>query len=162
MLAARTIESTAVLLQGGPEGAVVTVFEQEGEFARIRGADGRTGWVLAVTLVPLGGAASAAPSPGVVASTPVVRPTSPAAPAAPAGTAAPTSAPGPGSGRLRVMNTDGQGVALRAAPDGERLNSRGYAEGTVVTVLERSGTWTHIRGDDGRDGWVPTVTLGPT
>ena len=25
-----------------------------------------------------------------------------------------------------------------------------YAEGTTVTILERSGTWTHIRGDDGR------------
>ena len=53
-------------------------------------------------------------------------------------------------------------MALRASPDGDRLPGKGYDEGAVLTVLERQGAWTHIRGDDGREGWVPTVTLAPS
>lgn len=63
--------------------------------------------------------------------------------------------------RRRIVNTDGAGVALRSGPDGDRLRGKGYDEGVSVTILERSGPWTHIRGDDGRDGWIPTVTLTP-
>jgi SH3-like domain-containing protein len=148
--------------QGYAEGAVVTVFEQQGGWARIRGADGREGWVLAVTLAPTDGTAPvrSGATPATAASgppTPVVRATP--APAAVPARATPSAA---ASGRQRVVNTDGQGVALRAGPDGDRLPGKGYAEGTPVTVLERSGPWTHIRGDDGRDGWVPTVTLAPS
>lgn len=62
--------------------------------------------------------------------------------------------------RKRVVNTDGIGVALRASPNGDRLPGKGYDEGVTVTVLEQQGAWTHIRGDDGREGWVLTVTLG--
>ena len=65
------------------------------------------------------------------------------------------------AGRRRIINTDGQGVALRASPGGARLRGKGYDEGIIVNVLERSGAWSHIRGDDGRDGWIPTVTLAP-
>ena len=61
----------------------------------------------------------------------------------------------------RVVNTDGRGVALRASPGGDRLPTRGYNEGATVTALETSGEWTHIRGADGREGWVLSVTLGP-
>jgi uncharacterized protein YgiM (DUF1202 family) len=61
----------------------------------------------------------------------------------------------------RVTNTDAQGVALRDAPGGARLPAKGYDEGTVVTVLEQQGAWTRIRGQDGREGWVLSVTLGP-
>ena len=61
----------------------------------------------------------------------------------------------------RVTNTDGQGVALRDAPGGARQPAKGYDEGEVVTILEQQGTWTHIRGRDGRDGWVLSVTLAP-
>ncbi len=60
----------------------------------------------------------------------------------------------------RVTNTEGQGVALRASPGGDRLPGKGYDDGDVLTVLEQQGEWTHIRGADGRDGWVLTVTLG--
>ncbi|HLZ27272.1 MAG TPA: SH3 domain-containing protein [Chloroflexota bacterium] len=151
--------------QGYPEGALVTVFEQQGAWARIRGADGREGWVLAVTLAPTAGAGPAS-APAPPSGTPAPLPAGPAVPAlgstpVPAGVpAAPTPAAA-ASGRQRVARTDGLGVALRSAPNGDRLPGRGYAEGTTVTVLERSGAWTHIRGDDGRDGWVPTVTLAP-
>ena len=73
----------------------------------------------------------------------------------------PTAAPSPtGTARRRVVNTDGQGVALRDGPNGNRLPGKGYDEGATVTVLEQNGAWTHIRGDDGREGWVLTVTLG--
>jgi len=40
------------------------------------------------------------------------------------------------------------------------LPAKGYDEGVTVTLLEQDGTWSHIRGDDGREGWVLTVTLG--
>ena len=64
--------------------------------------------------------------------------------------------------RRRVANTDGQGVALRASPGGERLPGRGYDEGAVLTLLEQRGQWARIRGEDGREGWVLAVTLVPT
>ncbi|MBV9577701.1 MAG: SH3 domain-containing protein, partial [Chloroflexi bacterium] len=42
---------------------------------------------------------------------------------------------------------------------GQRLPGRGYDEGATVTVLQRQGEWTQIRGDDGRVGWVLSVTV---
>ena len=51
-------------------------------------------------------------------------------------------------------------MALRVSPGGYRLPGKGYDDGDVLTVLEQQGEWTHIRGADGRDGWVLTVTLG--
>jgi SH3-like domain-containing protein len=75
---------------------------------------------------------------------------------------APKSTPVPlGGAQRRVANTDGQGVALRDTPGGARLPAKGYDEGTVVMVLEQQGAWTHIRGQDGREGWVLSVTLAP-
>jgi hypothetical protein len=88
------------------------------------------------------------------------------APASQGSTPVPT-APGPSATlapaavRRHVANTDGQGVALRASPGGQRLPGKGYDEGAVVTELERRGAWAHIRGDDGREGWVLAVTLVP-
>jgi hypothetical protein len=76
--------------------------------------------------------------------------------------AATASSGAPLSGeQRRVANTDGQGVALRDGPGGGRLPAKGYDEGEVVTVLEQQGTWTRIRGQDGREGWVLSVTLSP-
>jgi hypothetical protein len=86
-----------------------------------------------------------------------------------AATAKPTVAPTPratptatvaGVAR-RVVNTNGRGVALRAAPDGDRLPGKGYDEGAAVMAFETVGQWTRIRGGDGREGWVLSVTLGP-
>ena len=65
-----------------------------------------------------------------------------------------------GGVRRRIVNTDGQGVALRASAGGQRLPGKGYDEGVTVTVLEQDGAWAHIRGDDGREGWILAVTLG--
>jgi hypothetical protein len=102
-------------------------------------------------------------NPIVTPPTPVVAPTATTVPALVA-----TPAPSPravtpttaGSGeRVRVANTDGIGVALRDGPGGQRLPGKGYDEGVTVTVLERQGEWAHIRGDDGREGWVLAVTV---
>ena len=38
--------------KGYDEGVTVTAFERSGEWTRIRGSDGRAGWVLSVTLAP--------------------------------------------------------------------------------------------------------------
>ena len=103
-------------------------------------------------------------NPLVTPPTPVVAPTATTVRAA-AATSAPTlRAVTPtvvaGSGeRVQVANTDGIGVALRDGPGGQRLPGKGYDEGATVTVLERQGDWAHIRGDDGREGWVLAVTV---
>ena len=98
--------------------------------------------------------------PASNAATATVTARSAATPAA-GSTAQATAADSALGNRRRIVNTDGAGVALRSGPDGDRLRGKGYDEGVNVTVLERSGPWTHIRGDDGRDGWIPTVTLTP-
>jgi hypothetical protein len=72
----------------------------------------------------------------------------------------PTATPAPEQAvRRKIVNTDGQGVALRASPGGPRLPGHGYDEGAIVTVLGVEGAWAHIRGDDGRQGWILAVTL---
>jgi len=104
-------------------------------------------------------------------STPLALPSTPQRPVIPA--SAPTAAAPPApisvtpavaplttGSQHRVTNTEGQGVALRASPGADRLPGKGYDDGDVLTVLEQQGEWTHIRGADGRDGWVLTVTLG--
>lgn len=85
--------------------------------------------------------------------------TQPAATAVP--TRAATATPVVSGQPRRVVNTDGRGVALRAAPGGDRLPGKGYDEGATVQAFEQSGAWTHIRGSDGREGWVLSVTLAP-
>ncbi len=88
--------------------------------------------------------------------------TLPAPTAAPAPTRAQATATASIAGqRRKIANTDGQGVALRASPGGERLPGHGYDEGDTVTLLEENSQWAHIRGDDGREGWVLAVTLVP-
>lgn len=115
------------------------------------------------SIVQLPAPALVLPAPVAVASPPVAQ----AAEATPQRTAAPTPegalatpSPSPASGeRVRVANTDGIGVALRDGPGGNRLPGKGYDEGATVTVLQRQGAWAHIRGDDGREGWVLAVTV---
>jgi hypothetical protein len=102
---------------------------------------------------PSGPAPTATPAP----SRNVVSPTSPAGAATPRAT--PTRGPSSGTAR-RIVNTDGRGVALRASPGGDRLPGKGYDEGATVDAFESSGDWTRIRGSDGREGWVLSVTLG--
>jgi hypothetical protein len=89
---------------------------------------------------------------------PTAAPAPTAAATKPTAAAKPTATPVTGE-RRRVANTDGLGVALRDGPDGQRLPGRGYDEGATVTLLEQQGRWSKIRGDDGREGWVLSVTL---
>ena len=118
------------------------------------------GWVNA----PAGGAdpalnlARAAVAPASTSSAATRSP----APAAPSRdpTPPPTTTPLTGQPR-KIVNTDGRGVALRSAPGGDRLPGKGYDEGATVQAFEQSGQWTHIRGSDGREGWVLSVTLAP-
>jgi uncharacterized protein YgiM (DUF1202 family) len=154
--------------KGYDEGTTLTVLEVRGEWARIRGDDGREGWVLGLTLAPLASASPTSATGIPPEQTPIHATAQPSAtggaanrPAAATGTSTPATRPTPVEGVYRVANTDGLGVALRTAPDGDRLPGKGYDEGATVTVIERSGDWAHIRGSDGREGWVPAVTLVP-
>ncbi len=101
-------------------------------------------------------AATAAPAPPTIA--PAARS---AAAATIASTRVATATPVRDGQTRRVVNTDGRGVALRATPGGDRLPAKGYDEGATVQALEQNGEWTRIRGSDGREGWVLTVTLAP-
>jgi hypothetical protein len=61
-----------------------------------------------------------------------------------------------------VTNTQGQSVVLRASPREDDRTPRGFMDGDPVTVLERSGAdWARVRGDNGREGWVPRRYLAP-
>ncbi|HEY1294951.1 MAG TPA: SH3 domain-containing protein [Chloroflexota bacterium] len=93
--------------------------------------------------------------PSGATSVPTSRPAAAATPLPSPRPATPT----PTGERVQVANTDGIGVALRDGPGGQRLPGKGYDEGVTVTVLERQGEWAHIRGDDGREGWVLAVTV---
>jgi hypothetical protein len=101
-----------------------------------------------------------APAPPTVAA--AARSVPPAATVAAASPPRAATATAPSTGQTRrVVNTDGRGVALRAAPGADRLPGKGYDEGATVQALEQSGEWTRIRGSDGREGWVLSVTLAP-
>jgi uncharacterized protein YgiM (DUF1202 family) len=63
---------------------------------------------------------------------------------------------------VRVTNTRGEGVVLRASPRDDDRTPRGFLEGETVTLLERSGAdWARVRGDNGQEGWVPSHYLEP-
>jgi hypothetical protein len=114
---------------------------------------------------PAVGAQAGRPAPTPVPPPPTIAAapnTAPGPAATSAASARPTATPGSTTGvTRRIVNTDGQGVALRASPGGDRLPGKGYDEGATVTAFESSGEWTHIRGSDGREGWVLSVTLAP-
>jgi hypothetical protein len=102
-------------------------------------------------------AGTAAPAPATApAATRAAVAATPTPAATPRATATPVETAGVAR---RIVNTDGRGVALRASPGGDRLPGKGYDEGVTVTAFERNGDWTRIRGADGREGWVLTVTL---
>ncbi len=152
--------------KGYDEGTTLTVLEVQGEWARIRGDDGREGWVLGVTLAPLASTSPTSATGIRPGQTPIRATAQPSATAGAADrqaaatvTITPAARPALTQGDYRVANTDGLGVALRTAPDGDRLPGKGYDEGATVTVIEQSGDWARIRGADGREGWVPAATL---
>ncbi|MBV9545754.1 MAG: hypothetical protein JOY61_15385 [Chloroflexi bacterium] len=107
---------------------------------------------------PVEATATAAPT---AAATATSVPARAATPTAAVSRATPTARSAQAGVPRRIVNTDGQGVALRASPGGPRLPEKGYDEGATVTAFESSGEWTRIRGSDGREGWVLSVTLPP-
>jgi hypothetical protein len=117
------------------------------------------------------GAPASGAQPGQSTSTPVAPPptvaaagrSAPPAPtvATPVNTRAANATPSTTGQTRRIVNTDGRGVALRVAPGGDRQPGKGYDEGATVQAFEQSGEWTRIRGSDGREGWVLSVTLAP-
>jgi hypothetical protein len=108
--------------------------------------------------LPSAPATTEGPSP-VATGRPAIAPTARPQPTATPGRPQPTPTPPEVGERRRIANTDGIGVALRGSPGGDRLPGKGYDEGVTVTLLEQQGAWAHIRGDDGREGWVLAVTL---
>ena len=57
--------------------------------------------------------------------------------------------------RARVANTDNMGVVFYAAPRDNARQPAGLLEGTVVTVLERSGDeWARVQTDSKKSGWM--------
>jgi hypothetical protein len=143
------------------------------------GVDGWLAWVneplarsgRSFGLGPAAAVPAAGARPGQSTSTPAAAPPTVAAagraapPAPTAVTAVPTvvatATPVLTGQSRRIVNTDGRGVALRAVAGGDRLPAKGYDEGATVQALEQSGEWTRIRGGDGREGWVLSVTLAP-
>jgi SH3-like domain-containing protein len=82
-------------------------------------------------------------------------------PAAPGASPTPTATQS-ADHQMRVAHTDGEGVVLRASPSLDDRTPRGFMDGTVVTVLERSGTdWLHVRGSNGQEGWIPAQYVQP-
>lgn len=142
----------AATLRPGVEGWLTWVNEP---LAR----SGRSFGLGPASAVPASGAQPGQATPAPAAAPPTVR----AAPAPTLATPNPTPAvtATPAGQTRRVVNTDGQGVALRATAGGDRLPGKGYDEGATVQALEQSGAWTRIRGADGREGWVLSVTLAP-
>jgi hypothetical protein len=64
--------------------------------------------------------------------------------------------------RARVANTDNLGVVFYAAPRDNARQPAGLLEGTVVTVLERSGDeWARVQSDSKKSGWVRAQYLVP-
>jgi len=64
--------------------------------------------------------------------------------------------------RARVVNTDGVGVVLYAAPRANARQPAGLLEGTTVTVLELSDAdWARVRSDSRQAGWVHASFLAP-
>jgi len=65
-------------------------------------------------------------------------------------------------GHARVVNTDGVGVILYAAPQAGARRPAGLVEGTVVTVVEfADGEWAQVESATKQSGWVPMAYLAP-
>lgn len=72
----------------------------------------------------------------------------------------------PGLVQLRVVNSRGDGLSVRSAPDSTLRPTKTLPEGTIVTVIGEDvvgpvQTWKHVRGPDGTEGWVRADFLQP-
>ena len=64
--------------------------------------------------------------------------------------------------QARVVNTEGQGVVLHAAPQAGARRPSGLLEGVTVTVLELRGEdWARVQSSSRQAGWVPVTYLAP-
>lgn len=103
--------------------------------------------------------AAAAPPAPAGPSAPVAAAAVPSASAAPSAPAAGVLAVG---GHAKVVNTDGQGVVLYAAPRPSGRQPAGLLEGTVVTVLElQDADWAQVQSASKQTGWVHASFLAP-
>lgn len=116
-----------------PKGTKVQRLEQSGEWFRVQGAGGVTGWINAKFAI-------ADPQPA--------QPVQPTPPPAPAAT------------QLRVTATT---LNLRAGPGKDQALVKQLPNGMVVDRLEVSGdgAWTRVRSPGGFEGWVSSQFVVP-
>lgn len=109
---------------------------------------------------------SPSPSPGGVAVSPARSPLpspSPGVAGAPGAIGQPSPSAG---GRVRVVNTAGQGASLRERPSGTATRVKVLIEGTVLDVVgpdqqvEGRG-WRNVRDSTGATGWVAADFVEP-
>ena len=115
------------------------------------------------TVLPKPTAAAAGPAPGATApgSVPGAVPGVEVAPSS--AEASPSPAAGP---RVRVVNTENQGVRFRQRPSTEGQVLRSLPEGTVLEVVgpdaEADGlAWRNVREPGGAVGWVAAEFVAP-
>jgi SH3-like domain-containing protein len=107
----------------------------------VRGLNGVAGWVPSSMVSVDGQAAPPNANPGPLQAASVVRE----------------------GERAVVVNTDGEGVALRRSARPDDRMPTGLTEGTQVSVLERAGSeMARVRADNGQEGWVPAQYLAPS
>jgi hypothetical protein len=108
-----------------------------------------------------GSVAVATATPGVGIEEPAGAPSE--SPAEPGPLELAAAAPGLALGtQARIVNTDGVGVVLHAAPRAGARRPAGLLEGRTVTVLELAGVeWARVQADAKLAGWVPTSFLAP-
>ena len=78
----------------------------------------------------------------------------------------PSPSPAAGGPRLRVVNTENQGVRFRQRPSAQGQVLRTLPEGTVVELVgpDESGdgiTWRNVREPGGAVGWVAAEFVAP-
>ncbi|MDP8923825.1 MAG: SH3 domain-containing protein [Chloroflexota bacterium] len=107
---------------------------------------------------------AALPKPTIAADVATAPPTVPGVGVSPV---AAQASPAPAGGaRLRVVNTENQGVRLRQRPSTEGQILRSLPEGTVVEVVgpDESAdgiTWRNVREPGGAVGWVAAEFVAP-
>lgn len=117
-------------------------------------------WVdnISLSISNLSATATAVPVPLLATATPLPLATDTPAP--------PTATPAGSSEYVKVANTDGQGVRLRARPQQSAPRVTSLPEGTILKVIgldqtNTDATWRNVRTTDGSndEGWINTTYL---
>jgi len=114
------------------DGVELRVLEERGQWARVEGSNGWTGWVDAGRLVARG---------------------------APDAIGAGTSPPPPPSGFVATHVVPQGGMPAWDVPDGSTPSSATLQSGTQLRVEERQGGWARVEGSNGWTGWVDAGRL---